>query len=305
MKRKDEIKQYTIRNIINYRKLDWSISDDFLYLTDVPEIFEPFEMKPHYFAYGIINSGSITIEVDYQKFLIDERSLLIYRPEQNVKVIKIEAGTKGMFVLFTKKFMDYLFESFFSIAPNSFLKNKFGSQVVLSQEDHAKMNTLFTRTLDFLVASEADNERWIYSAKSILLALINESDFLVNRYIENKNIIHQPREEEIGYNFKKLVSKYYLNFRNIEFYAQELNITTNYLHKIVKSQFYQTPAEIINAALLSECKVRLSDPNASIGQIADDLQFNNIQSFSRYFKKQNGNTPTSFRKHNVFDSSIK
>lgn len=299
MKIKDEIKPYTIRNIINFRKIDWSISDDFLYLTDVPEIFEPFEMKPHYFAYGIINSGSITIEVDYQKFLIDERSLLIYRPEQNVKVIKIEPGTKGMFVLFTKKFMDYLFESFFSIAPNSFLKNKFGSQVVLSQEDHAKMNTLFTRTLDFLVASEADNERWIYSAKSILLALINESDFLVNRYIENKNIIHQPREEEIGYNFKKLVSKHYLNFRNIEFYAQELNITTNYLHKIVKSQFYQTPAEIINMALLSECKMRLSNPNVSIGQIADDLQFNNIQSFSRYFKKQTGNTPTSFRKHNV------
>ena len=299
MKRKDEIKQYTIRNIINYRKLDWSISDDFLYLTDVPEIFEPFEMKPHYFAYGIINSGSITIEVDYQKFLIDERSLLIYRPEQNVKVIKIEAGTKGMFVLFTKKFMDYLFESFFSIAPNSFLKNKFGSQVVLSQEDHLKMNTLFTRTLDFLVASEADNERWIYSAKSILLALINESDFLVNRYIENRNIIHQPREEEIGYSFKKLVSKHYLTFRNIEFYAQELNITTNYLHKIVKSQFYQTPAEIINMALLSECKVRLSDSGESISQIADHLQFTNLQSFSRYFKKQTGSTPTSFRKYNI------
>jgi len=297
MERKDEIKEYTIRNIINYRKLDWSISDDFLYLTDVPEIFEPFEMKPHYFAYGIINSGSIMIEVDYQNFLIDKRSLLIYRPEQNVKVITIEAGTKGMFVLFTKKFMDYLFESFFSIAPNSFLKNKFGSQVVLTEEDHSKMNTLFTRTLDFLIASEADNERWIYSAKSILLALINESDFLVNRYIENRNSNHQPREEQIGYDFKKLVSKHYLTFRNIEFYAQELNITTNYLHKIVKSQFHQTPSEIINMALLSECKVRLSDPRDSISQIADHLEFTNIQSFSRYFKKQTGETPTSFRTH--------
>ncbi|MET0573038.1 MAG: helix-turn-helix transcriptional regulator [Pedobacter agri] len=297
MEAKDKIKEYTIRNIINYRKLDWSISDDFLYLTDVPEIFEPFEMKPHYFAYGIINSGSIMIEVDYQNFLVDKRSLLIYRPEQNVKVITIEAGTKGMFVLFTKKFMDYLFESFFSIAPNSFLKNKFGSQVVLTEEDHSKMNTLFTRTLDFLIVSEADNERWIYSAKSILLALINESDFLVNRYIENRNSIHQPREEQIGYDFKKLVSKHYLTFRNIEFYAQELNITTNYLHKIVKSQFHQTPSEIINMALLSECKVRLSDPRDSISQIADHLEFTNIQSFSRYFKKQTGETPTSFRRH--------
>ncbi|MCX2475292.1 helix-turn-helix transcriptional regulator [Pedobacter sp. MC2016-05] len=297
MEAKDKIKEYTIRNIINYRKLDWSISDDFLYLTDVPEIFEPFEMKPHYFAYGIINSGSIMIEVDYQNFLVDKRSLLIYRPEQNVKVITIEAGTKGMFVLFTKKFMDYLFESFFSIAPNSFLKNKFGSQVVLTEEDHSKMNTLFTRTLDFLIVSEADNERWIYSAKSILLALINESDFLVNRYIENRNSIHQPREEQIGYDFKKLVSKHYLTFRNIEFYAQELNITTNYLHKIVKSQFHQTPSEIINMALLSECKVRLSDPRDSISQIADHLEFTNIQSFSRYFKKQTGETPISFRTH--------
>lgn len=299
MKKKDVIKQYTIRNIINYRKLDWSISDDFLYLTDVPEIFEPFEMQPHYFAYGIINSGSITIEVDYQKFLIDERSLLIYRPDQNVKVISIEAGTKGMFVLFTKKFMDYLFESFFSIAPNSFLKNKFGSQVVLSKEDHSKMNTLFTRTLEFLVASEADNERWIYSAKSMLLALINESDFLVNRYIRNRSTLLHPREEQIGYNFKKLVSRHYLIYRNVEFYAQELNITTNYLHKVVKNQFHHTPVEIINMALLSECKVRLSDSSESISQIADHLQFTNIQSFSRFFKKQTGKTPSSFRKYNI------
>ncbi|MDQ0064229.1 helix-turn-helix domain-containing protein [Chryseobacterium lathyri] len=299
MKRKDEITRYTIRNIINYRKLSWSISDDFLYLTEIPEIFEPFEMKPHYFAYGIINSGSIKIEVDYQKLLIDERSLLIYRPEQNVKVIEIEAGTKGMFVLFTKKFMDYLFESFFSIAPNSFLKNKFGSKVVLSEEDYKKMNTLFARTLDFLIASEADSERWIYSAKSILLALINESDFLVNRYIRNRNIILHPREEQIGYNFKKLVSKHYLVYRNIEFYAKELNITANYLHKAVKSQFHQTPAEIINMALLSECKVRLSDSDESISQIADNLQFTNIQSFSRFFKKQTGTTPSLFRKCNI------
>lgn len=296
MKRKDDIKQYTIRNIINYRKLDWSISDDFLYLTDIPEIFEPFEMKPHYFAYGIINSGSITIEVDYQKLLIDERSLLVYRPGQTVKVTEIEPGTKGAFVLFTKKFVDYLFESFFSIAPNSFLKNKFGSQVVLSEEDHTKMNTLFARTLDFLIASEADDERWIYSAKSILLALINESDFLVSRYVRNRELILNPREEQIGYDFKKLVSKHYLVFRNIEFYARELNITANYLHKVIKNQFHQTPAEIINAAILSECKVRLANSGESISQIADRIQFTSIQSFSRYFKKHTGKTPSSFRK---------
>ena len=237
--------------------------------------------------------------MDYQKLLIDERSLLVYRPGQTVKVIEIESGTKGVFVLFTKKFVDYLFESFFSIAPNSFLKNKFGSQVVLSKEDHLKMNTLFTRTLDFLIASEADSERWIYSAKSILLALINESDFLVNRYIRNRNIILHPREEQIGYNFKKLVSQHYLIYRNIEFYAQELNISTNYLHKVVKNHFHKTPAEIVNIALLSECKVRLSDSSESITQIADHLQFTNIQSFSRYFKKQTGKTPSSFRKCGV------
>ena len=287
---------YSIKNIINYRQLDWGVSEEFLYLTDIPEVFEPFLMKPDYFSYGLINSGSMLIEVDHESFRISPQSLLVYRPNQTLKILEIEPGTKGAFVLFTKKFIDYLFESFFSIAPHSFLQNRFGSHIIMSQSDYTKMDVLFSKTIDFLNASEADTDRWVYSAKSILLALINESDFVLEKYKPTDKNENDHREEEIGREFKRLIAMNYLSDRHVEFYSAKLNITSNYLHKIIKSRYDQTPFDLINNALLSECKSRLSYSEASIGEIADELNFGSIQSFSKYFKKHTGQSPSLFRK---------
>jgi AraC-like DNA-binding protein len=288
------MENYSIQNIISYRKLDWNISEEFLYLTDIPEVFEPFTLKPNYFSYGLIKSGSISIEVDGNKFLIDSRSLLVYRPDQTLKILDVAPETKGAFVLFTKKFIDYLFESFFSIAPHSFLRSQFGSHITLSKADHAKMSSLFSKTIRFLDTSEATTDRWTYSAKSILLVLINETDFVLEKYKPSGHELFR-REAEISNEFKKMVSLNYITERNVDFYAGKLSISRNYLHKIIRSHFNQTPVEIINNAVLSDCKSRLSYSESNIGQIAEAMGFGTIQSFSKYFKKHTGKSPSFFR----------
>ncbi|SDG19571.1 helix-turn-helix domain-containing protein [Epilithonimonas hungarica] len=286
---------YSIKNIITYRQLDWNISEDFLYLTDIPEIFEPFTMKPDYFSYGLIKSGSMLIEIDSNKFHIDSRSLLVYRPDQTLKILDLAPGTKGAFVLFTRKFIDYLFESFFSIAPHSFLKSQFGSHIVLSKADHNKMVSLFGKTIDFLDASATKTDRWTYSAKSILLALINETDFVLEKYKPNMYELSH-REAELSNQFKKLVGLNYISERNIDFYAGKLNISRNYLHKLIRNQCNQTPVEIINSAVLSESKSLLSYSEHTISEIAEAMGFESIQSFSKYFKRHTAISPSLFRK---------
>lgn len=113
---------YSIKNIISYRKLDWNISEEFLYLTDIPEVFEPFTLKPDYYSYGLIKTGSMLVEVDNNALYIDANSLLVYRPNQTLKILDIASGTTGAFVLFTRKFVDYLFESFFQLLHIRFLE---------------------------------------------------------------------------------------------------------------------------------------------------------------------------------------
>ncbi|MGJ1501267.1 MULTISPECIES: helix-turn-helix domain-containing protein [Bacteroidota] len=234
------------------------------------------------------------VEVDNNALYIDANSLLVYRPNQTLKILDIASGTTGAFVLFTRKFVDYLFESFFSIAPHSFLRSQFGSHITLSRTDHNKISSLFSQTIRFLDNSETKTERWTYSAKCILLALINETDFVLNKYKLDKYDTNR-REIEISNSFKNFVAQNYINERNIDFYAKNLNISSNYLHKVIKRRYGQTPIEIINNALLSECKSRLSYSDSSIGEIADDMGFESIQSFSKYFKKHTGTSPSLYR----------
>ncbi|MGF7043023.1 helix-turn-helix domain-containing protein [Mucilaginibacter lappiensis] len=285
---------YSIKNIITFRKLDWDISEDFLYTTDISEVFEPFIMKPDYYSYGLLDSGGMQIEIDNNKFHINSSSLLVYRPDQTLKILEIAPETKGAFVLFTRKFVDSLSESFLSIVPHSFLRSQFGSHITLSDSDHAKMSSLFGKTIEFLDASETKTDRWMYSAKNILLALINESDFLLDKY---KPVVYEStaREVQINNEFKKLVVLNYANQRGLEFYAEKLNVSRNYLHKIIKKLCNQTPFEIINNKVLSECKALLSYSDNTIGEIAEMMAFGSIQSFSKYFKKQTGKSPSLFR----------
>jgi len=55
---------YSIKDIIRYREIDWAHSEDFLYIADIPDQFEPFTLKPDYFCCGIVTSGKLQIKVD-------------------------------------------------------------------------------------------------------------------------------------------------------------------------------------------------------------------------------------------------
>lgn len=289
---------YSIQNILNYRNIDWNFSEDFLYLTEVSEIFEPFTFNPNYFSYGLINSGNMLIEVDHTKYQIDPSSLILHRPDQAVKILSIAPETKGAFVFFTRNFIDQLFERFFTISPKSFLHNQFGSYVTLSGSDHRKMASLFNKIIDFLEESSGSANRWEYSAKNMLLALINETDSILDKY-KSETYEFSPRAGKIADKFKKLIALNYATQRNIHFYAAELNVSTNYLHKIIKKQCNQTPADMIHETTVSQCKSFLCYSDFTIGEIADNLSFGSIQSFSKYFKKHTGQSPSQFKANHL------
>lgn len=60
-----------------------------------------------------------------------------------------------------------------------------------------------------------------------------------------------------------------------------------------------TPSAFINTILFKEAKLLLSHHDCNIGEIAGKLSFSDIHSFSKYFKKQTGMSPSRFRLHQL------
>ncbi|MET4140982.1 helix-turn-helix domain-containing protein [Pedobacter sp. UYP1] len=284
---------YSIRDIIRYRELDWQHSDDFFYLVDIPNQFESFVLKPNYFCCGIINKGGITIEVDGRIHKMGKQSFLIYKPDQIVRIIDISPDSQGAFILFTKRFISYIKEDISKESHPSFLSTQFTSYTVLSPFSYYRLASFFAKLFDLL--TNINRETWEYSAKSLISVLFNEIDVNLRNSIYNIPNSGNIRETTLVNEFKALVNEHFLQERAVVFYADKISVSSGYLHRIVKKQLGITPGAFVNAFLFSEAKSLLSYSTYNISEIAEKLSFSDIYSFSKYFKKHSGMSPSQYR----------
>ena len=87
-----------------------------------------------------------------------------------------------------------------------------------------------------------------------------------------------------------------LGERSISFYADQLCISSRYLFKVCKSETGKTPKELIHQFLIGEIKNALLTSESSNQQIADRLGFPDQSAFGQFFKRQEGISPSEFRK---------
>lgn len=87
-----------------------------------------------------------------------------------------------------------------------------------------------------------------------------------------------------------------LGERSIAFYADKLCISSRYLFKVCKSETGKTPKELIHQFLIAEIKNALLTSESSNQQIADRLGFPDQSAFGQFFKRQEGMSPSEFRK---------
>lgn len=286
---------YSIKNIIEFRKLNWDHSDDFLFLTNIPESFEPFILTPDYFSYGIISKGQLVVELDGELLYIDnkKRSFFIYRPHQNLKILEISPGTQGAFVLFNKKFIHTLDNHYLSITDKTFLEQRFGTYYSLKSKDFIRLRDLFSKIFDLF--SFIKSEQWEQTAKNLMLVLISETDLVISKYKPSSQQLIFSRSHQLVERFTQLMNENYLNEQNLEFYAIQLNISVNYLHKIIQNSLNTTPSKLIQNSILNHSILLLKNTDNNISEIATKLSFKDVYSFSKFFKKNMKISPSKYR----------
>ena len=77
--------------------------------------------------------------------------------------------------------------------------------------------------------------------------------------------------------------------------AEALNISPNYLSGLLKVLTGQTTQQHIHDKLIEKAKEKLSTTGLSVSEIAYELGFEHVQSFSKLFKSKTHITPVGFR----------
>lgn len=103
------------------------------------------------------------------------------------------------------------------------------------------------------------------------------------------------RANPILFKYHGLVDIHFKAHKNVAYYADQLNISPNYLNILCKRHLHVPATFLIHSRIGLEAKRLLLVSGQSAKEIAFELGFSDLPHFSNFFKAQTGLSPRAFR----------
>jgi AraC family transcriptional regulator, transcriptional activator of pobA len=245
-----------------------------------------------YYDLTFIKEGSGYITINQSKLFVQGGSVICSTPG-DTWTWERNTSLEGYALVFEENFFQSFFINKLFLKDLSFLKAERLSPLLIPNEE------LFSEILDFLekirneIQRKDRSENIIRALVYLILAKLDnvgkgQDISAFNALSENKNNRHLQ-------GFIKLVEEHYLEVHEVQFYADKLFISANYLNKIVRELLGTTSKKYIAHKLAQEAKNLLSFTDLSISEISDQLKFESPSYFTRFFKKHEDLKPKEFR----------
>ena len=196
----------------------------------------------------------------------------------------------ALFFISPKMFDDLRFHTF------SHDYEKFNYAPVCSLTDEQAAHLLDIVDQLIIIANHTDEE--MPHRYQVLLAQLAVGYEFLNHYRrEQDKQWAENRHTELFNRFCDLVAKHYRESREVQFYANQMNLTPKYLSKVVRAATNGlSPVDWIEQYVIAQAK-RLIESRATqtLQETAYLLGFSEPTSFYRYFKRITGMTAKQYR----------
>lgn len=241
-------------------------------------------IPPIFFGYNLliyINQGYFKHQIESTSFMVQAPSVLISNYGNISAIDSVDKSAQGYCVLIKEQAMTSLFReqeilNIFTISP---LLN-------LSKIDNKELNGLLDLLYEEIYTEKPYKEYYESIFKTVMLKIIKIS-------ASNKSL---GRRQEIAISFKQLVHLHYNKEKSVNFYADKLAVSVNYLNRCVSSVFKKSSKQLILEVAIIHSQLMLLETNKSVASIAYELEFEDPSYFTRLFKKIVGISPTEYRK---------
>ena len=119
--------------------------------------------------------------------------------------------------------------------------------------------------------------------------------YLLRNPEQRPDEVKSYRVRELFNRFMMLMERDYKISRDVNYYAEQMHITSKYLTNIVRQVTGHTPKSIIDQYVILQLKMQLKRSSQSIKELAWEYHFADASFFCRYFKKHTGITPQQIR----------
>lgn len=245
-----------------------------------------------YYDITLITEGKGTFSIDNQIFQAVPGDVFFTKPGE-IRNWDVEHITGGYALIFEDEFLSSFFKDplFVQHLPY-FHVEKTAEKLHLSAE-------LYSRLLQLLHDIKVEINVYRQNDVHVLRALLYEALMHLNRAYQNRDSIPNAVIEINNLHLSKfirIVGEKLGEQHSVQYYADKLCITPNYLNEIVNSALNVSAKQYIQSKLIDEAKRLLSYTDLTILDIAFELHFTTVSYFVRSFRQYTGETPLSYRK---------
>lgn len=238
----------------------------------------------------LCRKGTVSLMMDDNVYTLKKGDMYIYPAFSITHVVDFSDDLEG--VSGTADF-DFVLSSLDSISDTqSHVHIRFHPLVSLTEDQQERIEELIR------ITKERKNIRTALEPKitaSLVQAFCYE---VLDAFFSNNSMMtaKQTHNGKIFQDFLVMLFNNYHTHRDVQFYAEEQNLTPRYFTTIVRKASGRPPSQWISLFVVTEAKHLLSQPKTSIKEIAARLHFSDQSFFGRYFKLYAGCSPSEYRR---------
>ena len=274
--------------------------DDYIFACEIKgedHIVYPKPRKPKYHLVIVILKGNIEIIINGDKFSFGENSYISLPTWSDIYEIRYDADFHAMVTATDRSVVEDIFQNRNPFPPDFRFNMDHGvGGRLMDPED---VETL-RKDVSNLISS-LSNKKHLFAEEInyayFYILLTDMADMMWKKYGKGSpsHNTDMKRSDGIMKEFAELLVKHVHKETSVDFYAEKLCISKQYLSLIVKEKTRVTVGVIISSMRAEEAARLLRNPELTIQQVAEELSFSDQSSFGKFFKKHTGASPLKYR----------
>ncbi|TAM99196.1 MAG: AraC family transcriptional regulator [Chitinophagaceae bacterium] len=251
----------------------------------------PKNFYRQYHTHLYCHRGSIRFLFNDQKMECKAGQFLFWFAESRLSGLQFSTNFKATVLLVAKDFLtDNVPDQGWGISAMLYSRIH-PVKEIKSKRDKKKILTNFKWLNERFLET---NHRFYEEALKLQMKLfiLEMWNLFANDYEKRK---HSVQTGTLYEQYMQLLSEHCLQQREVQFYSEQLHITSKYLNHLCKIHSGVTASEWIQRHARERIIILLQNKRLNISEIADEMEFSSRSFFTRYVKKLLGVTPTEYR----------
>ena len=256
------------------------------------------------FVIGYIQDGHSVMEINNVTYDLDPGCIFILTPTHTCRLQKHNPDFKVRLLLLNSNEYNLSVHLSYIVKSERWMKTYFNPVIKLTDQEAYTINRCTDRIVEQINRKECPN-RMEFMKLAVTWHHMELDNILQERVNEiNDNNKPLTRQQHLARKLYSLVVNNYRKEHQVRFYSEQMCLTPQYLNQITTHTFGKTLSAIITDQLFTTARGMILASDMSLQEIANELNFPDQASFSKFIKKAAGVSPNVLRKNNPHKDSI-